>query len=174
MIKEHNVGRIIILAILAIFIDSIIVINFLIDLYNTILNQVNYLEFYYSIDSMLILIVVMAYNNIAFHVISESSTTINICETGIKYKTLFTRERTISTQDVKKIVFCNEVIFPRGEYASIIIFVKGFRRVVLISEYTMRKEQYANISKGVKTLFGDELIKKKGKYYKPLLMLLGW
>ena len=174
MIKEHNLGRIIILAIIAIFIDSIIVVNFIIDLYDTILNNVNHLEFYYSIDSILILIVVIPYNNIAFHVISESSTTILLDESTIKYKTLFSRERTINIQDIKKVIFCNEVIYPRGEYSSMIIFLKGFKRIVLVSEYTMQKERYENISKQIRTFFSDEVFEKKGKYYKPLLMLFGW
>lgn len=174
MIKEQNVGRIILAAIIGISIDSIIVINFLIDLYHTILNKVNYMEFYYSIDSILILIVVIAYNNIAFHVISESSTTINIYESGINFKTLFTRERVIRLQDIRKVVLCNEVIFPRGEYSSMIIFLKGFNRFILISEYTMQTKKYANILMQAKTHINEELVEEKGKLYKPLLMLFGW
>jgi len=174
MVKEHNMGRILLLTLIGVFINGLIAANLVKELVFYIQGGNNSINFYLSIDFLMIAVVVVLYNNIAVHVISESSTTIRIDESCIRYKTLFTKERIVYTKDIKKIVFCNEVIFPRGEYKNTIILLKGMRRSILVSEYTMTKEQYTNISESITIHLNNALYEKKGKYYKQLLMLFGW
>ncbi|QWB99712.1 hypothetical protein KHQ88_06010 [Mycoplasmatota bacterium] len=125
----------------------------------------------YTIFELLIYInLLVFFTNNMLHIIMESNFQIKEHDGYFGYKTLMRRKEKIYNNGIKKIVFCKENLFLKGDYEVITIVRKGLKRSLFFHEYSMKKQDYTKLkeiflSKDVKVIY------KKSKLFKPLATL---
>lgn len=116
-------------------------------------------------------LILLFFTNFMLHMVMESFFTVQNKDDKFQYSSLLRRKELIPFKRISKIIICKESLVGKGDYESIIVIRKGFRRSLFFQEYSMRKQDYIDLKSVLLSKEYVRIVRAKKAYTKGLAAL---